>query len=69
MVDNMTETLMISNEEKNQLVKNERFLEVMLAIKKIHWQIKRQHCPKKRFNIYLFKLGSYPCMNMCINVP
>ena len=31
MVDYKTETLMISTEEKIQLVKNEIFLEVMLA--------------------------------------
>ena len=31
----MTETLMISTEEKIQLVKNERLLEVMLAKKNI----------------------------------
>ena len=43
MLDKRTETLIISNEEKIQLVKNERVLEVILARKKIHWQIKRQH--------------------------
>ena len=39
----MTETLMISTQEKNQLVKNERVLEVTLARKKIPWEIKRYH--------------------------
>ena len=24
---------------------------------------------KKGFNIYMFKLGSYQCMNMCMYVP
>ena len=34
VVEDMTETLMISTEEKIQLVKNERFLDVLLARKK-----------------------------------
>ena len=41
MVDKMTETLMISTQEKNQPVKNKRVLEVTLARKEIHWQVKR----------------------------
>ena len=41
VVDDMTENLMISTKEKIQLVKNEDILEVTLARKKIHWQIKR----------------------------
>ena len=53
-----------------QLVENEIVLEVLLNRKKIKWQIKRQHWQrKKRFNRYILKLGTYQCMNMCINLP
>ena len=37
----MKKTLMISTQEKIQLVKDERVLEVTPARKKIHWKIKR----------------------------
>ena len=50
----MTETSMISTQEKNQLVKNERVLEVTLARKKIHWQIKTATLTKKNGLIYIF---------------
>ena len=41
MVDNTTETLMISTWEKIELREWERVLEVTLARKKENWQIKR----------------------------
>ena len=35
--------------------KDERVLEVTLSRKKINWQIKRQHRPRKNGLIYIFK--------------
>ena len=69
VVDDITETLMISTQENNSTRKKWKGFRSNIGKKEDTLANKTATLTEKRFNIYIFKLGSYPCMNMCINVP